>query len=65
MRRPNDPKEPKDPKSADDEQPKPGGHARDRMDLFNRQRGLPTDPDAGDRESGDDKAAPKGKPTQD
>jgi len=41
MRRPKDPK---DPKITDAEEPKPGGHARDRLDLFNRQRGLPTDP---------------------
>lgn len=40
MRRPKDPK---DPKGTEAEEPKPGGHARDRLDLFNRQRGLPTD----------------------
>jgi len=60
MRRPSDPK---DPKGTDEEQPPSGGHARDRMDLFNKQRGLPTDSDpAGKKPEPDaDATPPKGK----
>jgi len=63
MRRPNDPK---DPKGTDEEKPKPGGHARDRMDLFNKQRGLPTDAaPPGKNVEEADKAPPKSKKTDD
>jgi hypothetical protein len=41
MRRPKDSK---NPKSGGDDKSPPGGRARDRLDQFNRQRGLPTDP---------------------
>jgi hypothetical protein len=40
MRRPKDAK---NPKSGDDDKSRPGGRARERLDQFNRQRGLPTD----------------------
>ena len=44
MRRPKDPN---NPQSGDGEPPsKPGGRARERLDQFNRQRGLPTDADS-------------------
>lgn len=63
MRRPNDPK---DPKSTGEDKPTPGGHARDRLDLFNKQRGLPTDADPGGKKvEGADEAPPKSKKTDD
>ena len=39
------PKDPKDPKSGGGQAPpRPGGRARERLDQFNRQRGIPDDP---------------------
>ena len=40
MRRPKDPD---NPRSGDDKAAPPGGRARERLDQFNRQRGLPAD----------------------
>jgi hypothetical protein len=41
MRRPKQPDD-----SSPDQKPPPGGHARKRVEQFNRQRGLPTDSEA-------------------
>ena len=51
MKRPKNPDDPKD-KPGEDKSP-PGGRARERVDLFNRQRGLPTE---SGEESGKDDA---------
>jgi hypothetical protein len=37
------PKDPNDKDKAGDEQSPPGGRARERVDMFNRQRGIPAD----------------------
>ena len=59
MRRPTDPNDPKDKARDKDESP-PGGRARERLDLFNRQRGLPTD--GTDTKKDDAKEAPETPP---
>jgi hypothetical protein len=57
-------KDPNDPKSGDGEPPsKPGGRARERLDQFNRQRGLPTDSDSKPKENdSNDTQKPPGEP---
>jgi hypothetical protein len=52
MRRPKDSKHPKS--GGGDAKTPPGGRARERLDQFNRQRGLPDDSKASEEdESGD------------
>ena len=64
MRRPDDPK---DPEENDARQPTPGGRARERLDLFNRQRGIPTDSDVPGKKPDPDtgEKTPKSKRTED
>ena len=60
MRRPKDPDSSK-PDSDDGKAP-PGGRARERLDQFNRQRGLPTEPGPSNEDKGvDDAKRPPGK----
>ena len=49
MRRPKDPDS---SKPDSDEKAPPGGRARERLDQFNRQRGLPTESDAPEEKNG-------------
>ena len=59
MRRPKDPNDSKT--KTGDEQSPPGGRARERVDMFNRQRGIP--PDAGSTTEQDDAADSKEPPS--
>jgi hypothetical protein len=49
---------PKQPDDSPDQKPPPGGHARKRLEQFNRQRGLPTDTDTPPDEAGGDAQKP-------
>jgi hypothetical protein len=57
MRRPKDSK---NPAGSGSEPPRPGGRARERLDQFNRQRGLPADSAP---TTTDDAQKPPGRPT--